>query len=155
MGTVLLPIPDLDFDPTEVAVSWLVLTHDGHRVIFATESGTPARADDIMLTGRGLDVWSAVPVMKRVAVVGRILRANADARRAYSQMLQSAEYQHPIAWRNATLDGIDALLLPGGQVKSRDLVHHVPGLDPRLGLWWIIARRGSGAVGLTRPVSAG
>jgi putative intracellular protease/amidase len=114
MGTVLLPIPDLDFDPTEVAVSWLVLTHDGHRVIFATESGTPARADDIMLTGRGLDVWSAVPVMKRVAVVGRILRANADARRAYSQMLQSAEYQHPIAWRNATLDGIDALLLPGG-----------------------------------------
>ncbi|MGB0877481.1 MAG: type 1 glutamine amidotransferase domain-containing protein [Mycobacterium sp.] len=114
MGTVLLPIPDLDFDPTEVAVSWLVLTRDGHRVIFATESGAPACADDIMLTGRGLDFWSAVPVIERVAVVGRMLRANPDARRAYSQMLQSTEYQHPIAWMNATLEGIDALLLPGG-----------------------------------------
>lgn len=41
MGTVLIPIPDRDFDPTEVAVSWDVLTAKGHRVIFATENGTP------------------------------------------------------------------------------------------------------------------
>lgn len=26
MATVLIPIPDTDFDPTEVAVSWQVLT---------------------------------------------------------------------------------------------------------------------------------
>ena len=38
-GTVLIPIPDRDFDPTEVAVSWRVLTRNGHRVVFATESG--------------------------------------------------------------------------------------------------------------------
>lgn len=43
MGTVLIPIPDRDFDPTEVAVSWRVLTRDGHRVVFATESGAPGR----------------------------------------------------------------------------------------------------------------
>src|SRR5689334_10854893 len=114
MGTVLLPIPDRDFDPTEVAVSWLVLTRDGHRVIFATQSGAPACADDIMLTGRGLDFWSGVPVLKHAAVVGRMLRANGDARRAYAQMLRSTEYQHPVAWAGAALDGIDALLLPGG-----------------------------------------
>jgi hypothetical protein len=91
MGNVLLPIPDRDFDPTEVAVSWFVLTHDGHRVTFVTESGGPACADDIMLTGRGLDVWSAVPVLGRITVVGRMLRANVDAREAYAKMLQSVE----------------------------------------------------------------
>lgn len=114
MGTVLIPIPDRDFDPTEVAVSWQVLTGDGHRVRFTTQSGAPACADDIMVTGRGLDFWSAIPVLGRVSVVGRILGANADARAAYARMRQSAEYLRPTAWPNATLDGIDALLLPGG-----------------------------------------
>ncbi|WP_260860445.1 type 1 glutamine amidotransferase domain-containing protein [Mycobacterium tilburgii] len=59
----MVPLPDRDFDPTEVAVSWRVLTNGGHDVIFATESGTAGGADDIMVTGRGLDVWSALPVL--------------------------------------------------------------------------------------------
>ena len=114
MGTILIPIPDRDFDPTEVAVSWQVLKRDGHRVVFGTESGAPARADDVMVTGRGLDFWSAIPVLGRVSLVGRFLGANADARAAYAQTLRSAEYLHPTAWVNATLDGVNALLLPGG-----------------------------------------
>jgi putative intracellular protease/amidase len=114
MGTVLIPIPDRDFDPTEVAVSWHVLKANGHQVVFATESGAPGVADDIMVTGRGLDFWSALPVLGAITVVGRMLRANKDARRAYQDMLQSQEYQHPSSWTETTLDGIDALLLPGG-----------------------------------------
>jgi putative intracellular protease/amidase len=114
MGIVLIPIPDRDFDPTEVAVSWQVLRANGHQVVFATESGSPGVADDIMVTGRGLDFWSAIPVLGAVTVVGRMLRANKDARRAYQDMLQSLEYQLPSSWAEATLDGIDALLLPGG-----------------------------------------
>lgn len=114
MGTVLIPIPDRDFDPTEVAVSWRVLTRNGHRVIFATESGTPAVADDIMVTGRGLDLWSALPVLGSIPIIGLMLRANKDGRRAYQDMLRSAEYQRPITWSQADLDDIDALLLPGG-----------------------------------------
>jgi putative intracellular protease/amidase len=102
MSTVLIPIPDRDFDPSEVAVSWRVLTGAGHRVIFATESGTPGVADDIMVTGRGLPI------------VGLMLRANKDGRSAYAGMLRSAEYQQPVSWTRATLDGVDALLLPGG-----------------------------------------
>ena len=113
MGTVLIPLPDRDFDPTEVAVSWQVLSGD-HQVVFATESGRPAAADDIMVTGRGLDLWSAVPLFGRLTLVGRALRANADARRAYSEMVLSDEYRRPIAWADATLDGVDAVLLPGG-----------------------------------------
>lgn len=114
MGTVLVPIPDRDFDPTEVAVSWRVLTRDGHRVVFATESGTPGSADDIMVTGRGLDAWSALPVLGAIPLIGLMLRANRDGRAAYRDMLASNEFQHPIAWSQAGLDGIDALLLPGG-----------------------------------------
>jgi putative intracellular protease/amidase len=39
---VLLPLPDRDFDVTEVAVPWAVLRDAGHEVIFATEkAGTP------------------------------------------------------------------------------------------------------------------
>jgi putative intracellular protease/amidase len=70
-----MPIPARDFDPTEVAVSWKTLTARGHDVVFATPDGCPGAADDIMLTGRGLPL------------VGGLLRANADARAAYSAML--------------------------------------------------------------------
>ena len=41
MGTVLIPAPSRDFDPTEVGVSWRVLTDLGHRVVFATPDGHP------------------------------------------------------------------------------------------------------------------
>jgi putative intracellular protease/amidase len=114
MGTVLIPIPDRDFDPTEVAVSWRVLTRDGHRVVFATESGALGAADDIMVTGRGLDIWSAIPALGAIPMLGLMLRANKDGRSAYRDMLRSNEFQHPVTWTQATLDGIDALLLPGG-----------------------------------------
>lgn len=114
MGTVLIPIPDRDFDPTEVAVSWRVLTRNGHRVVFATESGTAGAADDIMVTGRGLDIWSALPILGAIPVIGLMLRANKDGRDGYAAMVRSTEFQHPLSWSRATLDDIDALLLPGG-----------------------------------------
>ncbi|MDT5245077.1 MAG: hypothetical protein QOD36_2453, partial [Mycobacterium sp.] len=94
----LIPIPDTDFEPTEVAVSWQVLTVQGHTVVFSTESGMQAVADDIMLTGRGLDFWSKVPGLGRAIFVGRFLRANRDARTAYGRMLASPEYRQPAAW---------------------------------------------------------
>ncbi|MGO9067663.1 hypothetical protein [Mycobacterium sp.] len=61
MGTVLIPIPDRDFDLTGVAVGWQVLRANGHRVVFAAESGAPGVADDIMVSGRGLDFRSGLP----------------------------------------------------------------------------------------------
>jgi len=114
VATVLIPIPDSDFDPTEVAVSWHVLTSQGHTVVFSTAMGRQAVADDIMVTGRGLDPWSRVPGLSRVIVVGRILCANRDARDAYARMLVSTEYRQPTAWAEADLTGVDGLLLPGG-----------------------------------------
>jgi putative intracellular protease/amidase len=114
VATVLMPIPDMDFDPTEVAVSWQVLTGHGHSIVFSTESGRPAVADEIMVSGRGLDIWSKLPGLSRVVVVGRFLRADRDARTAYANMLDTTEYQHPVPWTGARLDDVDAVLLPGG-----------------------------------------
>ena len=124
MGTVLIPIPDRDFDPTEVSVSWRVLTDNGHRVIFATESGTPGVADDIMVTGRGLDIWSALPVLGSLSLIGLVLRANKNGRDAYAAMVRSQEYQHPVSWSAAALDDVDGLLLPGGH-RARGMRSYV------------------------------
>ena len=43
---VLMPLPDRDFDVTEVAVPWRLLTRLGHVVRFATERGGRAPAAD-------------------------------------------------------------------------------------------------------------
>jgi putative intracellular protease/amidase len=61
-----------------------------------------------------LDIWSALPVLGAIPLIGLALRANKDGRDAYRDMLASAEFGHPVSWAHATLDGIDALLLPGG-----------------------------------------
>ena len=89
MGTVLIPIPDRDFDPTEVAVSWRVLTRNGHRVVFTTESGMPAEADDIMVTGRGLDLWSKVPLLGGIPFIGLMLRASSAWRSSTGRLSAS------------------------------------------------------------------
>ena len=114
MSTILIPVPDRDFDPTEVGVSWQMLSRAGHRVIFATQSGAPGAADELMLTGRGLDAWSGLPGLGRAVLVGRLLRASEDARIAYAQMQRSPEFRSPLSWADATTEGIDGLLLPGG-----------------------------------------
>jgi len=114
MATVLIPLPHRDFDPTEVAISWKVLTDAGHDVRFATPDGQPAVADDVVLTGRGLDLWARVPYLGQLVLVGRILRANGDARAAYALLEADAAFRAPARWDDATLAGIDGLLLPGG-----------------------------------------
>ncbi len=114
MVTVLMPLPSCDFDPTEVAVSWQVLSAAGHDVVFATPSGQPGRADDLMVTGQGLDPWGAVPGVRRLTVVGRVLRANGEARRAYAALLADRAFASPLHWGAARRSSYDALVLPGG-----------------------------------------
>jgi len=114
LPTIVMPIPRQDFDPTEVAVSWKVLTDMGFEVVFATPDGMPAEADAIMLDGIGLDPWSWVPGLRHLRVIGLMLRANADARRAYREMQSSAAFGAPLAWSALRSDAYDALILAGG-----------------------------------------
>ncbi len=111
---VLVLLPARDFDPSEAAVSWQVLARAGHTVVFATPEGRPAAADDMMLTGKGLDPWGAVPLLRNLPLVGLLMRANRDARTAYADMITEANYLAPLRWDAVDPSAYDALLLPGG-----------------------------------------
>jgi len=114
IAEVLIPIPAQDFDPSEVAVSWRVLTGLGHCVRFATPDGAIAAADQIMLDGIGLDPWSRIPGLRRIRVIGAVLRANRDARRAYAEMVRDPAFERPLRWDEVRHDQFDGLVLGGG-----------------------------------------
>jgi len=106
MATVLMPLPQRDFDPTETGVPWRVLSARGHRILFATPDGSAGAADPRMLTGEGL------------GPLARLLRADANGRAAYDAMAASAEFRRPIAHDAIAATAFDALLLPGGHAKG-------------------------------------
>lgn len=107
MATLLMPLPAADFDPTESAVPWQVLTARGHRIVFATPDGRAGQADPRMVDGRGLGPWKP------------LLQADARARAAHAAMIDSDAFRRPL--RHAEIDAsrFDGLILPGG---------HAPGM---------------------------
>ena len=111
MARVLLPLPDRDFDVTEVAVPWRLLTDAGHEVVFATERGAdgpvPA-ADPLLLTG----------------VVFGQLGAAGEPQQFYGEMIATEAFRRPVGWADVAAAEFDALVLPGG---------HAPGMRQYLG----------------------
>ncbi len=106
---ILLPLPYRDFDITEVAVPWRVLTDAGHEVVFATEqAGADLAGDPRLLTG----------------VLFGQLGAAAEPRRWYREMTASAAFRTPVSWVDLKTDEYDGLLLAGG---------HAPGMRQYLG----------------------
>ena len=108
---ILMPLSQTDFDPSEAAITWKILTDAGLEVRFATPTGQPAAADPRMLTGAGLGPLKPV------------LMARRDALDAYDAMLRSPAYQNPLTYEAVAPDDIQALILPGG---------HAPGMRPYL-----------------------
>jgi putative intracellular protease/amidase len=109
MARVLCPLPDVDFDTTEVAVPWHVLTRAGHEVVFATErTGVVPACDPLLISG----------------VLFGQLGAHPDAKALYAQMIETAPIRSPISWGTLDVSAYDALLLPGG---------HAPGMRQYLG----------------------
>ncbi|MBW2415713.1 MAG: DJ-1/PfpI family protein [Deltaproteobacteria bacterium] len=109
MARVLIPLPDRDFDVTEVAVPWRMLRDAGHEVVFATEeAGTRPAADPLLLTG---------------VLFGR-LGAEPEPKAFYAELTAAPEFRAPIAWREIEPGAFDALLLAGG---------HAPGMRQYLG----------------------
>ncbi|HEY1393078.1 MAG TPA: type 1 glutamine amidotransferase domain-containing protein [Methylibium sp.] len=115
---VLIPLPRRDFDPTEAAVSWKILRDASHDISFATPDGRPAAADPLMLSGEGLDPWGRIPLLKKLRLVGLVLRANAGARAAYREMQRDARFLAPLRYEQAAVADFDGLLLPGGHAKG-------------------------------------
>ena len=113
-STVLIPLPRRDYDPSEVALSWQLLTQAGHRVCFATPDGRPSAPDRRMLSGEGLDLWGCVPILRRIRLLGLALRANREARLAHARMLTDPAYAAPLRLEALRVADFGGLLLPGG-----------------------------------------
>jgi putative intracellular protease/amidase len=124
VAVVVIPLPALDFDPSEVAVTWKVLSDRGHQVRFATATGAPGQGDALMVTGRGLDPWGLVPGVSHIVGIGRVLRADRRGRAAYDALLRAPAFAHPDRWEDIDVDAADALVLPGG--------HRARGMRPYL-----------------------
>jgi putative intracellular protease/amidase len=128
MARVLVPLPDTDFDTTEVSVPWRLLREAGHEVEFATEAGRVPRCDPLLLTG---------------VVFGK-LGADAPAIADYRALQSSAEFVAPRRWDAIEPARNDALLLPGG---------HAPGMKQYLGSALLQAKVAEFAR-LRRPIAA-
>lgn len=115
---ITIPIPSRDFDPTEVAVSWKILRDAGHEVEFATPDGKRGHADPLMLTGEGLDVWGCIPGLRRLRLIGLVLRADRAARSDHAALERDDRFLSPRRYQDLSVDAYDALLLPGGHAKG-------------------------------------
>jgi hypothetical protein len=95
-----------------------------------------------MLTGEGLDPWGFIPGLKKICLIGLTLRAESGARKAYQQLLQDPNFQHPLRYDQLKVADFDGLILPGGHapnmvpyLESKDLQQFVaeffetPGAD--------------------------
>ncbi|MEO8799362.1 MAG: type 1 glutamine amidotransferase domain-containing protein [Polyangiaceae bacterium] len=128
MSRVLVPLPDHDFDTTEVAVPWKILKDEGHDVVFATESGAKAATDPLLLKGVLFGQLGAAPEPKAF----------------YAALENDARFDNPITWRTIVPEEYDALLLPGG---------HAPGMRQYLGSTLLQGKISEFWV-LQRPVAA-
>jgi putative intracellular protease/amidase len=129
VARVLVPLPDRDFDVTEVAVPWRLLTRAGHEVVFATETGTVRpQGDPRLLTG----------------VLFGQLGAAQEAKAFYRELESTVELAQPARWSTLDVRGYDALLLPGG---------HAPGMRQYLGSD-VLRSRVAEMWALDRPVAA-
>lgn len=128
MARILLPLPDTDFDTTEVAVPWRLLTEAGHEVVFATESGATPACDPLLLTG----------------VLFGQLGAEPEPKRFYAALLDDPAFRAPVLWADLDPADFDALLLAGG---------HAPGMRQFLGSAVLQAKVGA-FWALERPVAA-
>jgi len=108
MAKVLLPLPDHDFDVTEVAVPWRLLRDAGHDVVFATEAGATPACDPLLITG---------------VLFGK-LGARPEAIAFYREMEQDPAFVAPRKWGELRADEFDSLFLAGG---------HAPGMKQYLG----------------------
>ncbi len=132
MAKILIILPEFDYDPSEVALPWLVWSQAGHDVCFATDSGQRAYADPITLTGEGLPL------------IASSLKARMEAEAAYATMIAAPHFKKPVKWAKARAGDYAALHFPGG---------HAPGMksyceSPE------VFRLGKEAFAANQPVSA-
>ena len=122
---VLLPLPDRDFDVTEVAVPWRILRDAGHEVVIATErAGTVPAADPRLLTGVLFGKLGAAP----------------EAIAQYQELTRAQEFSDTQAWAELDPAAFDGLLLPGGHAPGMRQYLGSVTLQEQVGRFWALGR---------------
>src|SRR4051794_19785010 len=98
---VLIPLPDNDFDLTEVSVPWKNFRDNGITVTFSTENGQAAKTDPLLISG----------------VIFGQLGAKPDVIEIYRELEKDNAFLHPISYNEIDPEQFDLLLLPGGHAK--------------------------------------
>ncbi|HUQ06913.1 MAG TPA: type 1 glutamine amidotransferase domain-containing protein [Kofleriaceae bacterium] len=132
MASVLIPLPDRDFDVTEVAVPWKVLTEAGHRVVFATEHGTVMPACD--------------PRLLDGVIFGK-LGARPDAIACYRELEADPAFRGPVSWRGLDPAAFDGLFLPGGHAAGMTQYLGSTELHALVAAFWRLAQTTNRPVG--------
>src|SRR5579859_1294769 len=122
---VLVPLPDHDFDVTEVAVPWRIVADAGHQVVFATErAGMRPAADPRLLSG---------------VLFGR-LGAAEQAKGFYRDLVTSAAFTSTAGWADLEVGDFDGLLLPGGHAPGMRQYLGSPVLREQVARFWALGR---------------
>lgn len=125
MAKVLIPVPDKDFDTTEVSVPWRQLTDAGHDVVFATErGGSPPQCDPRLLTG---------------VVFGK-LGAAPEPARLYAEMTAAPEFRQPVSWSDVETSAFGGLVLPGGHASGMRQYLESAALQHKVAEFWQLDR---------------
>jgi putative intracellular protease/amidase len=125
---VLVPLPDRDFDPTEVAVPWHVLTEAGHEVVFATEHGSG-----------GGHVPECDPRLLEGVIFGR-LGAAPEPIELYEKMRASPELRSTVRWRDLDVADFAGLVLAGGHAPGMRQYLDAPDLREKIASYWSLGR---------------
>jgi len=124
-GAVLVPLPDRDFDVTEVAVPWKLLDEAGVEVVFATEEGNTPAADPLLIDG---------------VVFGR-LGARPEPIGFYRELEASDAFRRPRRWREVdAAAGFAALLLPGGHAQGMRQYLESEAVRALIAAFWLSGR---------------
>jgi putative intracellular protease/amidase len=125
VAKVLIPVPDKDFDTTEVSVPWRQLTDAGHDVVFATErGGSPPQCDPRLLTG---------------VVFGK-LGAAPEPARLYAEMTAAPEFRQPVSWSDVETSAFGGLVLPGGHASGMRQYLESAALQHKVAEFWQLDR---------------
>lgn len=124
MARIWIPLPDRDFDVTEVSVPWRLLRDAGHDIVFATERGTAGAADPLLLTG----------------VLFGQLGADREAKAFYAEMERDEAFRSPRTWESIEPQTFDGLVLPGGHAKGMRQYLESEILRERIASFWSLGR---------------
>jgi putative intracellular protease/amidase len=99
---ILIPLPNKDFDLTEVSVPWKLFKDKGYEVVFATEDGKKGEVDPKLITG----------------VVFGQLKAKPEAIKIFRKLEKDEAFLNPILYSEVEVSEYDLLHLPGGHAKG-------------------------------------